>query len=202
MSLLLKKEAPPPQTGPADASDQKKFYAAIVGYPIVVALIALALSLYVLPTLVSGTSWPENTVLIAIALATGLLIVNHSWIITATELARLKHGIYVVPEEIPSEKQATYAPSSEGQADVARCHNIHRNTTENVVYIFPLAIAIWLAAPQLTESAIWIVTFAVARLGYTYSYLRANTALRSVCMTASLLAMFGLSFQLLYALAQ
>lgn len=201
MSVSLKTTPSSPQTGPADSSDQKKFYAAIVGYPIVVALIALALSFFALPSLVAGSGWPENTVLVAFALATGLLIVNHIWIITATELARLRHGIYVVPEEIPSEKKAAYAPSAEGQADVARCHNIHRNTTENVVYFFPLAIAVWIAAPQLTESAIWMVTFAVARLGYTFSYLRANTALRSVCMTANLLAVFGLFFQLVGVLA-
>lgn len=186
------------------ARHQTKFYLAIVGYPIVVAGVALLINRYALPAAVQNALWPEQMLLLAFAFSTGLLWLNHCWIMTATELARLKHGIYVVPEEVPPAEQATYAPSPDGMADVGRCQNIHRNTTENSVYFFPLAIGL-LLVPVLDKTevggaAFWFGAYALARLGYTFAYLRAKTGLRSLCMTVTLLANFGLLFQLIGAL--
>ena len=72
--------------------------------------------------------------------------------------------------------------------ELERRHNTHRNTTENTIYFTLLALVFVLVSPTTVAAQAWIVGFAVARLGYTYSYLAGKDDVRGLFMSLSLLA--------------
>ena len=84
--------------------------------------------------------------------------------------------------------------------ELERRHNAHRNTTENTIYFIFLALVFVLVSPTTVAAQTWIVGFAVARLGYTYSYLAGKDSARGLFMTLSLLAMYGIASYLVISL--
>ena len=75
-----------------------------------------------------------------------------------------------------------------------------QNTTENVVYYVLLALIFVFSLPPTIVATVWLVGFAVARLGYTYSYLYGKDYARGLFMSLSLLAMYGLASYLVMSL--
>ena len=88
----------------------------------------------------------------------------------------------------------------EGLRELERRHNAHRNTTENVVYFIILALVFVIVSPPTIATQVWIIGFAVARLGYTYSYLAGRDNVRGLFMSLSLLAMYGMASYLAISL--
>ena len=88
----------------------------------------------------------------------------------------------------------------EGLRELERRHNTHRNTTENTIYFILLAMVFVLVSPTNIAAQAWIVGFADARLGYTYSYLSGKDNARGLFMTLSLLAMYGMASYLVMSL--
>jgi uncharacterized MAPEG superfamily protein len=88
----------------------------------------------------------------------------------------------------------------EGWRELERRHNAHRNTTENTVYFAILSAVICFASPAVMAAQIWLMTFPLARLGYTYIYLSGKVALRGVFMSLSLLVIFGMATYLVMGL--
>ena len=165
----------------------------VLGYPL--ALIAAAtLANYLLLGVAPLTvALPSPAVITALAICGTLLLLNHTWLMTSTELTRLNHDLSATPEEWRNSGRSRANASRQGEEELERRHNAHRNTTENVVYFAILALPFAFASPPPLTALVWIISFGAARLGYTYCYLTANTAGRGVFMSASLLALYGMA---------
>ena len=119
---------------------------------------------------------------------------------TATELTRVSFKMYTTPEEWAASGTRPQDAPVEGLRELERHHNTHRNTTENTIYYVLLALTFVVVSPAPFAAQAWLIGFAVARLGYTYSYLRGKDGARGVFMSLSLLAMYGMASYLLVSL--
>lgn len=100
--------------------------------------------------------------------------------------------MYTTPEEWASNNANEDEASVEGLRALKRRHDTHNNTTENVVYYVLLSLILVVSSPTNIAIQVWVIGFAIARLGYTYSYFTRNTSMRGLFMTLGLLAMYGL----------
>jgi hypothetical protein len=172
---------------------QRKAIVVIIAYPIVVTIIAAILNLFVFGIRSYTITIPSTYVLNVLAIAAVLLVINHTWIMIATELVRVRYRMYATPEEW-SESVTSRKDSPEvGVIELERVHNVHRNTTENVVYFILLSSIYVFSSPTELGALFWLLSFSGARLGYTYSYLTGKDDLRGLFMTLTLLAMYGLA---------
>lgn len=185
---------------PEPPSRNGRVMAIICGYPIVLMLLALAVNLFLLGVAPAIPALPSADTLIALAVAALLLLINHAWLMTSTELTRLRHRIATTPEELNESRVLLRDAAKTGAADLERRLNAHRNTTENTVYFVLLAPLFALVSPSGSAVLIWIVGYAVARLGYTAAYLTHRTGLRGLFMSLSLIALFGMASYLIAAL--
>ena len=119
---------------------------------------------------------------------------------TTTELTRVRFNMYSTPEEWAASGTSREDPPEEGLRELDRRHNTHRNTTENTVYFVLLSLVFALVSPPTAAVQAWIIGFAVARLGYTYSYLAGKDAARGLFMSLSLMAMYGMASYLVMSL--
>ena len=158
---------------------KKRIRLIILAYPLAMLLAGLALNWFAFGIDPAVTSLPSAGVLSALVVSAILLVVNHTWLMTSTELTRLKYGL---------------------KRELERRHNAHRNATENSVYFVILAMIFSVVSPTVTAAQAWIIGFAVARLGYTFSYLSGSDDIRGVFMSLSLIAMYGMVSYLLISL--
>ncbi|MFC4361992.1 MAPEG family protein [Simiduia curdlanivorans] len=161
-------------------------------YPFGVLLLSLVLC-FVLGIQPTQAAVPTNELLGILTLAAAILILNHSWVMTATELTRHKYKVYASPEERKTHAASKADVSDEGINEIERHLNTHRNTTENTIYYIFLAIIFSLASPSLLAAWVWLLLFPIARLGYTYSYFAGNDNLRGVFMSLTLLSTYGMA---------
>lgn len=96
-----------------------------------------------------------------------LLLINHTWIMTSTELVRVRYKMYATPEEWAESGSNESDVSESGVRDLKRRHDAHQNTTENVVYFVLLSLIFAFSSPAIVAMQVWLLGFAVARLGYT-----------------------------------
>ena len=115
-------------------------------------------------------------------------------------LTRVRFKMHSTPEEWAASGTSAQDAPEEGLRELERRHNAHRNTTENTIYFIFLALVFVLVSPTTVAAQTWIVGFAVARLGYTYSYLAGKDSARGLFMTLSLLAMYGIASYLVISL--
>ena len=169
-------------------------------YPLGVLLVSLVLNYFAFGVNPLVVALPPSQSVGFVVVAAVLLVVNHSWLMTTTELTRLRFDMYATPEEREASGDLSKNVSEEGRRALERQHNAHRNLTENTVYFAMLAGVFVLVSPPVLTTAVWTVGFAVARLGHTYSYLTANTNLRGLFMTLSLVAMYGMAGYLVLSL--
>jgi uncharacterized MAPEG superfamily protein len=180
---------------------QKRLRAIVIAYPFVVLMIGAALNILVFGVKPFTAAFPSIQLISALVIAAVLLIINHAWLMTATELTRARFKMHSTPEEwAVSGKKYEDAPA-EGVRELKRHHDTHLNTTENIVYYILLVLLFVFASPSLITGQIWIVSFAIARLGYTYSFLSGKDNARGLFMTLSLLPMFGMASYLVVSLA-
>jgi uncharacterized MAPEG superfamily protein len=172
----------------------------VIGYPFALVGICLVLNFAVLGVQPLDIALPSSQVVAALVIAAILLLVNHTWLMTTTELTRGRFGLYATPEEWATAKKEPADASSEGLEELERRHNAHRNTTENTVYFVLLALLFTLASPSDLAAYLWIVGFAVSRLGYTFAYLTGKDGLRGLFMSLGLICLYGLASYLAIAL--
>jgi uncharacterized MAPEG superfamily protein len=172
----------------------------VIGYPFALVGICLALNLAVLGVQPVDIALPSKPVVAALVVASILLLVNHTWLMTTTELTRVRFGLYATPEEWAAANKNSAEASSKGLEELGRHHNAHRNTTENTVYFVLLALLFAFASPSDLAAYLWIVGFAVARLGYTFAYLAGKDGLRGLFMSLGLMSFYGLASYLAIAL--
>jgi uncharacterized MAPEG superfamily protein len=143
---------------------------------------------------------PSEGNLEALILAAALLLINHTWLMISTSLVRDRHNVCSTPEEWAASGLNKEDISDEGWRELERCHNTHRNTTENTVYFMFLAVLFTFASGSTLATQVWITTFPIARLGYTYSYLSGKDNLRGLFMSLSLLSVYGMASYLVMGL--
>ena len=170
-------------------------------YPFALLLIAVLLNVFVFGLRPLVISVPSHDSIVAIVVSAILLVINHSWLMTATELVRVRFGMYTTPEEWAASGRSPSDVTDEGLAELERRHNAHRNTTENTVYYVLLALIFIIVTPAPSAVLAWVLAFPIARLGYTYSYLSKNTGARGFFMSVGLLAVYGMATYLALGLA-
>ena len=179
---------------------QKRTMSIVVVYQIVVILLSVALNIFVFEVHPFVVTLPSNELFQTLIIATVLLVLNHTWLMTATELTRVRFKMYSTPEEWLASGTNRGDATKKGISELERHHSTHQNTTENVVYYVLLAFIFVFSSPPIIVATVWLVGFAVARLGYTYSYLYGKDNARGLFMSLSLLAMYGLASYLVMSL--
>lgn len=172
----------------------------IIAYPIVVVLIAALINVFIFDVKTAQVGLPSDDQIVAIVVASVLLVANHTWLMTTTELCRADFGMSATPEEWAASGNNPQNIPKDGLRELERRHNIHRNTTENTVYFVLLSLVFLILSPPVLAVQVWIIGFALARLGYTYSYLAGRDSLRGFFMTLGLLATYGIASYLAMSL--
>ncbi len=179
---------------------QRRTMAIVKAYPLGVLLLGVVLNLFVFGVKPFVVALPSAECIRALVIAAVLLAINHTWIMTTTELTRVRFKMYATPEEWAASGTSRQDAPEEGLRELERRHNTHRNTTENTIYFILLAVVFALVSPTTVAAQAWIVGFAVARLGYTYSSLVGKDGARGLFMSLSLLAMYGIASYLVMSL--
>ncbi len=179
---------------------QRRGMAIIIAYPIVVAFISAVLNFFVLGVEPYIIALPPEESIYALVATVILLTINHSWLMTATELTRVRFMMYATPEEWAASGMKKESATKLGIEELERTHNAHRNTTENTVCFALLSLVFILSSPGVNALIVWLVAYSVARLGYTYSYLTGKDGARGLFMTVSLLCMYGIATYLAISL--
>ena len=169
-------------------------------YPFALLVVAVLMDFFAFGVSPLAVAVPLSNVVTSLAVASVLLLINHSWLMTTTELTRLDFNMHATPEEWAANQLSEESASAEGVRELQRHHNAHRNTTENTVYFVFLALIFSAVSPTPAAAWAWIVGFPLARLGYTYCYLKGHTNGRGLFMSLSLLAMYGIASYLLIGL--
>ena len=165
-------------------------------YPVVVCLVSVAVNLWAFGVTPIAVALPSAACIQALAIAAILLTFNHTWLMTATELTRVRFKMFATPEEWAASGSKPEDASAEGVRELQRNHNAHRNATENTAGFLLLAVVFALTSPSDLAAYTWIVGFAVARIGHAYGYLARNDSIRGLFMSVGLLAMYGLASHL------
>ena len=143
---------------------------------------------------------PSVEIITALVLSAVMLLINHTWLMTTTELTRLKYNMHATPEEWAASKYGKDDVSQEGVQELERRHNAHNNATENTVHFVLLSLLVCIVSPAALMAQVWFLSFAIGRLGHTFSYLSGRDGLRGIFMSVSLISLYGLSSYLLLSL--
>jgi len=178
------------------SSDQKRktrYTKIIVAYPfalIAISVLANVLLFGVTPAVVALPTFSLVAALVASAI---LLLVNHTWLMTSTELTRLNYDMHATPEEWAASGHLQSDVSAEGARELERRHNAHRNATENTVHFAFLALLVGGVSPVTLAAQVWTIGFAVGRLGHSFCYLTGRDGARGAFMSVSLISLYGLA---------
>ena len=118
---------------------------------------------------------------------------------TVTEIARNHFKVFASPEEWISNSCKKSDVSEKGNFEIERCLNTHRNTTENTVYYVLFLIIFSFISPNQLAAWVWIFTFPIARLGYTYCYFNGHDNIRGIFMSFTLLSVYGMAIYLAFS---
>lgn len=179
---------------------QKKAMKMVIGYPFVIFIIAQMVNALIFSPS-AFVSLPSDSTITAWIVLGCCFVINHSWLMTVTETTRVRYKLYATPEEWRESGLDPKAVSYEAEQALQRCHNAHRNSTENAVVFLILALPFTIISPSSLSAYLWLVGFGVSRLGYTYAYLHAKDNLRGLFMTLGLLCFYGVAGYSLLALA-
>jgi uncharacterized MAPEG superfamily protein len=179
---------------------RQRTIAIVKAYPLILLVIGIVVNLLVFGVDPFAVALPSTESVDALVVAAILLAINHTWLMTTTALTRARFRIHSTPEEWAASGTSPEDVSREGFRELERRHNAHRNSTENTIYFILLALILVFISPTAFAAQVWIVGFAVARLGYTYGYLAGKDGARYFFMSLSLLAMYGIASYLAVSL--
>ena len=184
-----------------DEQRRRRAKVLVTAYPLVLLLVSALINWFLLGVSAVVIALPAIEAINALVIAAVLLVVNHTWLMTSTELTRVRYAMHATPEEWAASGTSPRDASKVGVEALERHHNAHRNTTENTIYFVFLAAIFVLVSPLILAAQVWIIGFAVARTVYTYSYIARNIGLRGLFMSLSLLCMYGMASYLAISLA-
>ncbi len=180
-------------------SSQRKTMSIVIAYPFGILSVSLVVNV-LMGIKPYYPSIPTLELIYPLVTSAVFLVVNHSWLMTATELKRVRFRMYATPEEWAASNTSRNDIPELGIMELERVHNAHRNANENTLYFMLLCIAFIFSSPSSLVAYVWVVGFAVARLGYTYSYLAGKDKVRAFFMTMTLLTTYGLASYLVVSL--
>ena len=169
----------------------------VLGYPFVLFALALLINALVFDITPVSVSLPSSQPLLALVACGCVLVLNHAWLMTATELVRVHGELRATPEEWAASGLDPAQASAQALAELGRAHAAHRNATENTAVFALLVLPFMLVAPSAAAAWLWLLCFAVGRIGHALAYLQRRTDLRGAAMSLSLLGMFGVASNLL-----
>lgn len=172
----------------------------VLAYPLALLLICVVLNVFVFGVGPLAVALPSKECILSLMITAVLLLLNHTWLMTSTELTRVRHTMFATPEDREASGLSQRDVPEQGVSELERRHNTHRNTTENIVIFSLLGLVFVLISPTPLAAQVWIVSFGVARLGYTYSYLAGNVQARGLFMSLGLLAAYGIASYLVISL--
>ncbi|SMX28578.1 MAPEG family protein [Pelagimonas phthalicica] len=185
---------------PDNVNRKKKFQRIIIVYPFALIVIGLLINFLAFGIAPAEIALPDQIGVAALAMSAVLLLGNHTWLMTSTELARLQHDLHATPEEWHEAGLDKEKASQIGLQELERRHNAHRNATENTVYFAIFAGLLSLISPAPLAAAFWMLAFAIGRLGHTFSYLTGRDSLRGIFMSLSLTSLYGMASYALLAI--
>ena len=171
----------------------------VKAYPFILILAGIAINLFLFGVEPLVVAPPSPDSIVALTIAAVLLVGNHTWLMTITELTRVRFDMAATPEEWAKKSKNRQDVPGRAWDELERRHNAHRNTTENVNYFAFLALVFVFVSPATLAVQVWAIGFGAARLGYTYSYLAGKTGARGIFMSLSLLALYGMASYLVIA---
>jgi uncharacterized MAPEG superfamily protein len=174
-----------------DENRKRRFTLIMLAYPFALLLLAVAANLWLFGVGPLEVALPSRDIVIALALGTAVLIANHTWLMTSTELTRLEFGLHATPEEWQASGRQAGDASSRGMQELARRHNAHRNATENTVCFALAALVLSVVTPAPVAAQVWIAGFVVGRLGHSYGFLSGRDDIRGLFMSVSLISLYG-----------
>lgn len=174
-----------------ETTRKQRFAAIILAYPFALILIGIAVNSVLFGVAPAEISMPSRDIIVALVLGAVLLLANHTWLMTSTELTRLKFGMHATPEEWEASGSSPGEASINGVRELEKRHNAHRNATENTVYFVFAILLMGMVTPTVIALQVWTAVFVIGRLGHTYSYLYGKGGLRGLFMSMSLLALYG-----------
>lgn len=179
---------------------QRRIMGIVLFYPFAILLVGVLVNFFALGINPYTVSLPPIEGIRALVIAAILLLINHTWLMTSTELVRVRFKMYATPEEWAENSSSENDAPELGVRELKRRHDTHNNTTENSVYYVLLSLLFVFSSSSVVAMQVWIIGFAIARLGYTYSYFTRNTSLRGLFMTLGLLAMYGMASNLMISI--
>lgn len=185
---------------PQDEKSKNNIAKIVIAYPFVLILIGILINYFVFGVQPALVALPSMPIFTALVIAATLLLANHIWLMTSTELSRLKHNMRTTPEEWEASNYNLADVTDKGQQELERRHNAHRNATENMVHFVLLAVLFSIVSPATIAAQVLLVGFAVGRLGHSYCYLNAHDGARGIFMSISLASLFGLASYLVMSL--
>ena len=126
-------------------------------YPFVILILSLVVNYFAFGVSPLLVSLPSTQIVGLLVIAAVLLVVNHSWLMTTTELTRARFNMHATPEEWEASAALLEHVSEEGWRELERRHNAHRNATENMIYFAVLAGIFVLVSPPALAAAAWII---------------------------------------------
>lgn len=184
----------------AEQQRKEKFRKIIITYPFALLAISLAANALLFGIAPTVPALPPTSVIAALVIAALLLLLNHSWLMTSTELTRLKFNMHATPEEWDASEHSPKDVTPQARQELERHHNAHRNATENTVYFVFLALLISMVSPVVIAAQIWIVGFALGRLGHMFCFLTGKDGARGIFMSISLTSLYGMASYLAVSL--
>jgi len=181
-------------------NEESKIAWIVIIYPVVLLIIGVLLNYFLLDINPYEIALPTASLVSAFVISAILLTINHTWIMTATELVRTRYKIHSTPEEWAASGDSEKSVSEEGVNELKRHHDTHLNTTENSIYFALLGLPFVIVTPSPMAGYVWLITYAIGRLGYTYGFLYGKDGVRGLFMSVSLLAMYGMGSYLVACL--
>ncbi len=169
----------------------------VIAYPFILAIIAVFINSVFLDVGPIKVELPTISSLAAASIAAAILVINHSWIMTKTELTRIDYGIATATEDVSETRVLVDQAGRDAKIALGRAHRTHQNATENTVYFSLLAPLLLLSSPSELPIWLWFLGFSLGRLGHSVGYLTAHTALRGFAMSVSLVSLYGMASYLL-----
>lgn len=162
----------------------------ILAYPFVLIILGVLINYFALEIEPVNIALPAQSTISVVLTAAILLLINHTWLMTSTEVTRARLGI-----QTPLQDDNT----NPSQLSLKRRHNAHRNTTENTLYFVLFITLLLFTSPSKLAVLVWALCFSLGRLGYTYGYLSDKTGVREIFMSLNLLSLYGMMSYLLLA---
>lgn len=168
-----------------------RFTRIILAYPFALIAVGIAVNAALFGVAPMEIAIPSKNIVVALVFGAVALVANHTWLMTSTELTRLKFDLHATPEEWKASGSSPGEAPIEGVRELERRHNAHRNATENTVYFVFVVLVLSVVTPTVIALQVWTALFVIGRLGHTYSYLHGKDGIRGLFMSMSLLALYG-----------